>query len=162
MSKSKKKSETAETADYKKLIKFSKALWESLEAKAEEENQENMTEYIRYICREYLKSDGFKNRIGNDEEMIELEKRQEQKRNEEIKFFTNLISILKSARNYEKPLDYEKKISQVLTSIENQKLDFEDLHEATQISKEELVIILGNLVDSGQILYDTYWRYYKA
>jgi len=128
MNKSKKQSETA---DYKKLIKFPKALWESLEVKAKEENQDNMTEYIRYICREYLKSDGFKNRIGNDEEMIE-------------------------------PLDYEKKLSQVLTSIENQKLDFEDLHEATQISKEELVIILGNLVDSGQILYDTYWRYYKA
>jgi hypothetical protein len=155
-------SEKKPEIDHKKLIKFPKALWESLEAKAQEENQDNMTEFIRYICREYLKTDGFKNKISIDEELIELEKRQEQFRNEEIQFFSNLNSLLKSAKNEEKPLDYEEKILQVLTSIEKQKLDFEGIYQATKIPKDQLVVLLGNLVESEEILYDNRWRYYKA
>ena len=123
---------------------------------------DNMCEYIRYICREYLKTDGFKNQIGTDEELIELGKKREELLNEEYQFIANLNSLLKSAKNEEKPLNYEQKVSQVLITIEKQKLDFDGIFEATRIPKKELIVITGNLVDSGQILFDERWRFYKA
>ncbi len=147
---------------HEKLIKFPKALWDNLKIRAKEENIDNMSEYIRAICRGYLSTSGFKNRIGTDEELIELERKQEQLRNEEYQFIANLNSLLKSAKNEEKPINYEDKVSQVLTSIEKQKLDFDGIFKATKISKEELIIITGNLVDSGEILFDERWRFYKA
>lgn len=145
-----------------KLISFPKSLWNKLQNKAKEEDMDNMCEYIRYICREYLKTEGFKNQIGTDEELIELEKKRKELRNEEYQFIANLNSLLKSAKNEEKPINYEEKVSQVLTSIEKQKLDFDGIFEATRIPKEELIVITGNLVDSGEILFDECWRFYKA
>jgi len=147
---------------HEKLIKFPIALWNHLEDRAKEENIDNMSEFIRAICREYLSTSGFKNRIGTDEELIELERRQDQLRNEEYQFIANLNSLLKSAKNEEKPINYEEKISQVLITIENQKLDFDGIFKATKIPKEELIVITGNLVDSGDILFDERWRFYKA
>ena len=147
---------------HKKLIEFSIALWNQLENKAKEENIDKMSEYIRHICREYLKTNGFKTRIGKDEEMERLIKRQEQIRDENLQFYNNLNSLLKSAKNNELPLDYEEKTSQILTSVENQKLAFEGILEATKIPKELLVVLLGNLVESQEIMYDNRWRYYKA
>ena len=148
--------------DHKKLVSFPISLWESLEAKAMEENQDTMSGFIRYICREYLKTDGFKNKIGTDEEFTALIKRQEQIQNENLQFFNNLNSLLESAKNEEKPLDYEEKISQILTSVEKQKLDFDGIYEATKIPKEKLIELIGNLVESEEIMYDNRWRYYKA
>jgi len=152
-------SEKLPETDHKKLVNFPKALWDSLEAKTKEEKQDNMSEYIRAICREYLSTSGFKNKVRSNEELIELERQQDQKREEEIQFFINLNSLLKSANNKEKPLDYEEKISQILTSVEKQKLDFEGIYEATKIPKEQLVVLIGNLVESEEILYDNRWRY---
>ena len=148
--------------DHKKLISFPKALWDSLEVKAEEENIDNMSEFIRAICRGYLSTSGFKNKISTDEELIELEKRQEHIRNEEVQFLNNLNALLKNAKNEQKPLDYEEKISQILTTVEKQKLDFDGIYEATKIPKAQLIVLIGNLVESEEILYDNRWRYYKA
>lgn len=163
LSKSEKKSTNeSEKNSHKKLIDFPKSLWNKLQDKAEEEDMDNMCEYIRYICREYLKTSGFKNQIGTDEELIELQKKREELRNEEYQFIANLNSLLKSAKNEEKPMNYDQKVSQVLTTIEKQKLDFDGIFEATRIPKEELIVITGNLVDSGEILFDERWRFYKA
>jgi len=155
-------------------INFPIALWERLETKKEEEGIETMSEFIRHVCREYLKTDGFKNQreylktdgfknqLSNDEDLENDKRIREQLRNEEYQFIANLNSLLQNIKNEEKPVNYEEKISQILTCIEKQKLDFHQIQEATQIPKEQLVVLIGNMVASGEIFYDNRWRFYKA
>lgn len=145
----------------KKLIKFPFALWEELEAKAKEENQDNMSEFIRHICRSYLKGDLGKVQT-RDLEIEQLLAEQRKLQEEDHKFLSNLNSLLRSAKNEPKPEKYEEKKSRVMKAIGTQKLQFDDIADITQIPKEELIILIGNLVDSMEIAFDEYWRYHRA
>jgi len=146
---------------YKKLLVFPKALWEAIEAKAKEESVANLNEFIRYICREYLKSEGFRNRPEKDEELFALQKERSDLLTQEYEFVANLNSLLKTAKKEAKPLDYEKKIAQILKCVESQRLKFDEIAEATNILKEELIVIIGNLVENESLGFDEQWRYYQ-
>lgn len=57
--------------------------------------------------------------------------------------------------------DYEQRVERVLGTVKSQKLNLEDIAMITQIPKEELIVIIGNLVDAGTLGFDDRWRYYQ-
>lgn len=144
----------------RKEAKYPKALWLELQQKANEEGFENMNAFLRHIARIYLKGD-----IGIrtlDLETEQLLAQQEKLRQEEYEFVNRLNTLLKTAKNEPKPEDYDQKVERVLACVQSQKLKFEDIAKITLISKEDLIVIIGNLVDSGQLGFDDTWKYYQT
>ncbi|WP_457558292.1 hypothetical protein [Candidatus Harpocratesius sp.] len=145
----------------RKMIRFDWALWEELQERAKAEERRNMEQFIRYICRQYLKTDGFSNTYNIAKNQEEQKRRREQILNEEYQFVSKLNSLLKTVKNEAKPPGYDEKVKQVVDLISHSPKKFGEIADQTNISKEELIVIIGNLVDSGTIGFDQRWRYFK-
>lgn len=145
----------------KKMMRFPRALYDAIEAKAiqEKDSISNLNAFICDLIRRGLKYEQ-NQPYAVDLETAELLESQKQLFEEEKNFFNQISQIFSVARQEEKPDQYEEKVERILKAIGKQKLSFQDLAQITHIQKSELIVILANLTGEDRIGFDERFNYY--
>jgi hypothetical protein len=114
----------------------------------------NRNRFFDHITREFLDHKKTGGTMANDSGENLMPFLQEQN-----KFFTELKELLGEASHLPRPEDYEKKVNRIVEHLRIPRT-FTDLTIVSDVPDSELLIILGTLLNSGTIAYDSEWRYY--
>jgi hypothetical protein len=135
-------------------------LWEQLINKAKEEFMgENMSGFLRKILRQYV-GNGFQEQVENPR-VKELLVERDQILNEERDLVDSLRDLLRKSSKEKKPIDFDKKQKIVLNYITHHRSKMSEISEFTGVSKDDVVVILGNLIEDKKIARDPNWKYYR-
>jgi uncharacterized membrane protein len=144
----------------RKTLRFPPALWEQLENKAKEElMDENMSAFIRKILRLYLGS-GFQTHIENTR-VKELLDERDNLLNEDRELLQNVKDLLIKAQSEPKPDGFANKEQMILNYLSHHRSKVKEIAQRTGIPKNEVIIVIADLVKDGIIGLDPNWKYYK-